>query len=93
MRYVQQELPLVVCFSVNLKACHEYCVFLRGKVLLWSHKIKWKGFFSQPGQGCLFSLMSAVSFIVSLQQYFVLMVHDLYRPDACLYSTKREDLA
>lgn len=28
-----------------------------------------------------------------LQQCIVLMGRDLYRPDACLYSTKREDLA
>jgi hypothetical protein len=27
------------------------------------------------------------------QQYFVLIVRDLYRPDAGLYSAKREDLA
>lgn len=50
-------------------------------------------FFSQPGQGCLFSLMSAVSFIVPAPTILVLMVHDLYHPDACLYSAKREDLA
>lgn len=52
-----------------------------------------RNIFSQPGQGCLFSLMSAVSFIVCPQQYYVLMGHDLYCLDACLYSTKREDLA
>lgn len=54
----------VVCFkSANMKACHVQCCCCACD-LGWSHQIKYPHLL-YPGQGCLFSLMSGVSFIVS----------------------------
>lgn len=35
--YVQRELPLVICFSLNMKACYEYCCFLVGYITFYGH--------------------------------------------------------
>lgn len=46
-----------------MKACYEHCCCCVCNQR-WSHKIKYPHLL-YPGQGCLFSLMSRVSFIVS----------------------------
>lgn len=92
--YVQRELPLVICFSLNMKACCEYCCFLVGCITFYGHIKSSRTFFfySQVKDAC-FHWWARFLLLSRLQQYIVLMVRDLYRPDACLYSTKREDLA
>lgn len=96
--YVQWDLPLLICFSPNMNACREYCVFLRCNLprsIKMKHKIFWYFlfFFTCQVKDDCFHWWARFLLLSRLQQYIVLMVRDHYRPDACLYSAKGEDLA
>lgn len=90
----------VVCLSSEFKnVCNDFAAFFFGGV-----RSSWIFFFFSPPtlpppspntrvKDACFHWWPRFLLLSRLQQCIVLMGRDLYRPDACLYSTKREDLA
>lgn len=89
--------PFVIRFSLNMKAwvlcflvgCVTSCGHIKFSLSIYIYILC---FYSQVKDAC-FHWWARFLLLSRLQQYIVLMRRDLYRPDACLYSTQREDLA